>query len=564
MPGWTPRHPRAATLAVSAVLWAAFFAVMGPRYATNDDPLMAMLAAGAGFVSSPDEHLVFTNAAVGLALAALYRRAGSVPWYALYLLAAQVLGVAAVIHLAMRAGPSPARAGLLAAFLAVAAVPFANNLHFTVAAVVAGQAGILLLAGHLLGATPGPGGLAAAAGLLVLAALIRMEALLLVLALGLPTLAVLAARAERRTIARAAGALAASVALAGAAWAFDRVHDARDPAWSAYRAFNASLRPFVDFGRADEYGPSAEALRAAGWSRNDHRLLLHWFHPDADVVNTETLRAVAARLSEPADSPGTRLRQAAARLFANRTALPILLAWPFALAAAAGAGRARAALLAALAATLAVLAWLAVFRKTPPHLYLPALAWPLALAAALPVEPPARGRAAAHVVFVFTAVLAAVAGLRALAFQVQESREGRAREAAYDSALAPLREPPDRVPVLWATFPYHVADPLRPAPAWPAARFVALGWPQRTPAAEAALRAGGHADLWQALLDPRVRLVAPVEAARWIEQYAARHRGLSLRLVQEASVPGFGVFRAAGAPGPPTERVLRSGAAVPE
>jgi hypothetical protein len=55
-----------------------------------------------------------------------------------------------------------------------------------------------------------------------------------------------------------------------------------------------------------------------------------------------------------------------------------------------------------------------------------------------------------------------------------------------------------------------------------------------------------------------------VAAARWIEAYAARHRGLALTLAQEGSVPGFGVFRASIAPEAAAERVLRSAPAVPE
>jgi hypothetical protein len=239
----------------------------------------------------------------------------------------------------------------------------------------------------------------------------------------------------------------------------------------------------------------------------------------------------------------------------------MLLALPFAVASCAAAPRGRRALIAALAAAAAALCWLAVFRKAPPHVYLPAMAWPLALAVVLPAGRPSSraGRAA----YAFAAVLAAVAAVRALAFQRAETVEGVARERAYVAALQPLRAAPDRVFVLWSTFPYQVAGPLRSGP-WPFDRFLALGWPQRTPASARTLRALGYAGWWEALADPRVRLVAPVDAARWIEAYAARHRGLALTLAQEGSVPGFGVFRASIAPEAAVERVLRSAPAVPE
>jgi hypothetical protein len=98
MHGWASRHPLAAAGAASAALWTAFFAFMGPRYATNDDPLMAMLAAGVGFARAPDEHLVFTNALVGLALKALHRARAGVPWHALTLLAAHVAAQTAILY----------------------------------------------------------------------------------------------------------------------------------------------------------------------------------------------------------------------------------------------------------------------------------------------------------------------------------------------------------------------------------------------------------------------------------------------------------------------------------
>lgn len=302
------RHRFLAACAGSAVLWAAFFLLLGPRYATNDDPLIAMLPAGTGFASAPDEHLVFTNVVIGLFLERLHAAAPGLPWYGLYLLATHVVAQTALLYAALRVEPRGTRLALYLAWFAVAAVPFADNLHFTTTAFVTAQAGVLL-------------------------ALSLLE---------------------------------------------------RPPA------------------------PTRSAMRA-------------------------------------------------------------------------------------------------------------------------------------------------------------ESVERSAQDGAYRRALEPLRAAPERHYVLWGTFPYGVIGPLAAPGSEPGFRFFALGWPQRTPTAQRALAAAGLPDLVRALGDPRVRLLAPPEAAPWIEQYARQHRDFSLVLVQEGSVPRFGVFRGRlGPSGVAGDRVLRSEPSGPE
>jgi len=169
------------------------------------------------------------------------------------------------------------------------------------------------------------------------------------------------------------------------------------------------------------------------------------------------------------------------------------------------------------------------------------------------------------VALLVAAALAAAAAAWALVLQRAERVEASVRDDAFRRALEPLRAAPERHYVLWGTFPYGVIRPLSAPASQPGFRFFALGWPQRTPTAQRALAAAGLPDLVRALGDPRVRLLAPPEAAPWVEEYARQHRGLSLVMVQEASVPGFGVFRGTLAPsGAAGDRVLRSDPAGPE
>ena len=47
---------------------------------TNDDVIMALIASGQVLGSSPDEHLLYINVAIGALLHALYDHAPAVPW----------------------------------------------------------------------------------------------------------------------------------------------------------------------------------------------------------------------------------------------------------------------------------------------------------------------------------------------------------------------------------------------------------------------------------------------------------------------------------------------------
>lgn len=220
-------------------------------------------------------------------------------------------------------------------------------------------------------------------------------------------------------------------------------------------------------------------------------------------------------------------------------------------------------MLASVAASVGALVYLAVFRKAPPHVYLPTLAWPLAVS--LVLEGGRFAGRAGRGLLAVAGALGVAASVWALVFQRAESVERSAQDGAYRRALEPLRAAPERHYVLWGTFPYGVIGPLAAPGSEPGFRFFALGWPQRTPTAQRALAAAGLPDLVRALGDPRVRLLAPPEAAPWIEQYARQHRDFSLVLVQEGSVPRFGVFRGRlGPSGVAGDRVLRSEPSGPE
>ena len=98
------------------------------------------------------------------------------------------------------------------------------------------------------------------------------------------------------------------------------------------------------------------------------------------------------------------------------------------------------------------------------------------------------------------------------------------------------------------TFPYDVAPTFAGAWAPPGLRLFSLGWPHRTPAAQATLDRLGAQDLARALAwDPRLSIAAPREAAPLLERYILRHAGTRVRFVVAADTPSFTVLKATGA-----------------
>src|ERR1700722_17856110 len=80
LPNDVRRRLRMSLLLVGSLVLGVVLALT-PRYETNDDAGMNLVAAGRGFVDRPDEHLLYSNVLIGLALKTLYQVAPSVPWY---------------------------------------------------------------------------------------------------------------------------------------------------------------------------------------------------------------------------------------------------------------------------------------------------------------------------------------------------------------------------------------------------------------------------------------------------------------------------------------------------
>ena len=143
----TVRHNRLLFAGLlTAVIVLFVLAIFTPRFETNDDVGMNSVAAGRMIVDRPDEHIVYSNVLVGLALKQLYLAAPNVPWYGGYLFVTAALSLAAVAFACWKRDTSPAEICLTAVFLCLVGTPFLIVLQFTRVAFLATLAGLVLLA----------------------------------------------------------------------------------------------------------------------------------------------------------------------------------------------------------------------------------------------------------------------------------------------------------------------------------------------------------------------------------------------------------------------------------
>jgi hypothetical protein len=285
-------QPLLVSLLLVGSLALGVLATLTPHYETNDDAAMNAIAAGRGFVDQPDEHLIYSNVLLGLALKFLYAAAPQIPWYGgLWFLTACV-SLFAICFACLRNDLSEWTVGLTGTLLWLAGIPVLTQLQFTRVGFLAGLAGLLLLASGIR--TPG-GSLHSwfAIPLLLIGALIRIDAFRLVFVVLSPVLFWMLWRARSQKNARYAIAiLAACFALGIGAAQYNRSYYGRDAAWQAFFPFNALRVEFMDFDRAEYNDQTAAAFNAAGWLPVDVQMLRNWAFLDQDRYTSQKLQAI--------------------------------------------------------------------------------------------------------------------------------------------------------------------------------------------------------------------------------------------------------------------------------
>ena len=282
-----PEHqkPRIHPLLPSILLAGAFVALLciffNPRWETNDDVAMSMVAHGYGIADYGSSRLVFSNVLWGFIVRGLPPVGG---WlgYSIATLLSLTLAAAATLYFLLRAG-----AGYVVALLVLVMI-FARPVLFPQFTITAG----LLTASAVLGVYAfGRGGslleLIAACCLGFLAYLIRAPEFALVFGVGLlllpwPTLV------RSRTAWWAALGLALCIAGATAIdiWAYS------GPEWQEFWQLNLARAPFTDFGAVNRVLQHPDVMQRLGFSENDIQLIGNFFFVDRRLSDPESLKTL--------------------------------------------------------------------------------------------------------------------------------------------------------------------------------------------------------------------------------------------------------------------------------
>jgi hypothetical protein len=530
-------RPLLASAVMVGVLLFLTLTVCAPRYESNDDAGMNLIAAGRAYSDSPDEHLLFSNVLVGLALKGLYGASPGLPWYGLYLIGVTALSLVGLCYALLRARPVEAQLLLTGGLLLAAGLPCLVLLQFTRAAALAALAGLTLL----LAASSGRAGRGAWAGgllLLLVACLVRFDSFLLIGAVLAPAVAVavLSPGVARRRRLLLAGCLLGVLAAGAGLGQLNRWYYEQDEGWRGFYEFNALRAEFTDNMRVDFNEHTESALRAAGWAPVDLGMLCNWNFADPERFSADRLRAVLDRVGDEDRVTEQRSVADCGKLLAADKDLLALLGFGAACLALTGGGwRARAVPLLCLLAAAAVSLWLFLYYHLPARVSFPAFAGFAAVAVFgaagvpgrrefWPGTPAGAWRAA---------VLVLAAGLLAWRFAASAEAAGavRARHLEAAEMMERLGPRPRQLFVLWAaSFPFEdVVYPLKPAAVPPSFKAVSLGVLTTTPITAQRLREFGVTDLYRSLCANRdVLIVCNTRDLRLLAGYMRKHYGVHL------------------------------------
>ncbi|MFH0945897.1 MAG: hypothetical protein V2A76_11920, partial [Planctomycetota bacterium] len=295
---WPRRHSLLFSFLFVLLLDVTAISVLHIGYATNDDPGMAMRAAGVSKLDAPSEYLFNTNVLVGYALKALYDTVSGVPWYALYLIALHFLATSVVLFAVVRARFSIIRLLLFLLYYAVAEVFFRLYLQFTQVSLMLALSSTLLLLSELRkerGAGPAWRVLAACLLLYCCAGLVRERSLLL--ALGVSFLPTALALWKLRSLSALKRVLAVGVTLGMVAMAFhlvDARHYASDEEWRAFYEGKKAKVQIIDFENVYWHPETRKYFDEIGWSRNDFLMMRFWFYADDEHYSLEKIRQLSS------------------------------------------------------------------------------------------------------------------------------------------------------------------------------------------------------------------------------------------------------------------------------
>jgi hypothetical protein len=278
--------------AASGACLAIALSVVTLGFESNDDVGMAQIVSGVT-TGVPSAELIFSNILIGSILKFLYQLTDRVNWYTLYLLGTHFLALTGLLWAFLRLQASRTAVILFGLLFVELEVALLLRLQFTSTAVLAAVSGVVLILSRdeAQGRRWAPA-LCYGSALIVLAGLIRSDAMYYALVLLLPLFGYEAVIFRRWRPFAVIGLCVAAVAVASV---WDAWHYRRDPAWREFMAYNRA-RAFIHDLPIVKYEDNTRFFfDRAGWSYTDWGMFTNWFFTDRETFSRERLETILNR-----------------------------------------------------------------------------------------------------------------------------------------------------------------------------------------------------------------------------------------------------------------------------
>lgn len=283
-----------AALIVLSVGFAVAWIVNPPVYSTNDDVSLRQALEGETAPGEPATGFtLMTHAALGWPVAYLYRMAPVVPWWDLIVAGTLIWSLGVLVALVWDGvGNDWLARTLTVSLLLVAVAPLAVALQYTIGATLAGAAALLLAVLELHSRRPVRRSVLLLAMVTLLGGLVvrTLGAVAGVVAAGVFLIPLMVGGAlETR---RVAMVVVASAVLAAAVQYADGLLYALQPEWGRYYQYQWMIVRLFEW-RGEPSDQALDAIRAAaGWTRNDWRMVSGYFSVDPALHGYESVARV--------------------------------------------------------------------------------------------------------------------------------------------------------------------------------------------------------------------------------------------------------------------------------
>lgn len=571
------QRPLLFAFVIVAITMLGFGLVFTPAYPIGDDPMMSMIASGRGIALEPDEHLVFTNVTIGLALKQLYRAMPDVPWYGAYLLAVHYFSHVALLYSVVSWRFGMRYLVLYAVFFIAIGQRLICNLQFTSTAALAVQAGIVLCLTRLCRRAERPAesvwrGLAAGTLLIVFGSLVRIESFYAMMLIGAPVSAWVVLGGRRWWVIRPAliAATIMAVAVIGLQIYHARYYE-NDPAWAGFYDYNKLRIKFNDYEWTYYSNETKPVFDRVGWSENDHAMIVSWFFADADRYSPDKLRQVVDGFPWKSKQFSTASATSAVReIVGDRSLVVLLMLAPFFFWQAYSMRIALAGTAVSLAMATSICLFLALTAKIPPpRVYFPLFAFPATLMlllsrvgprgsqdpmGTLPVKDllacfaearhqmrPSFGLLAPMAVSLLLIWGVGLAGY----YQYRRSREATKENSRILATIEAMQPSDDKLFITWSdSFGLRALGPLDRPTRLARLRMLNLAWPLHTPIHRRMMEKFAVDDLAAELLvRPDLYLISKKTLLPIYDQYVREHHQTRAQASIAIQTEQFGVYQ---------------------